>query len=84
MKWILDRRGCYREDIAEMIDPFPQAPVSKQIPVEKRYQTRQRPTELGLEAEVLDQHGDQCCPNLDEQRSHRFTSLLWLTVFCRN
>lgn len=57
--WLLRR-------IKGFINPGPQIPVSKEIPAQQCDQVGEGPTGLGAHLQILQQqHGDQCCPNLD-------------------
>lgn len=55
-------------DIEWAADRFPQIMICKEVPAKERHQVGERPVGLGLKLKVLDQqHGNQCCPNLDEE-----------------
>jgi len=65
---LLDLARYERWGLEGVIEPVPQIAISKEIPVQQSYEVGKRPGVLGSELEILYQeHGDQCCPNLDEK-----------------
>jgi hypothetical protein len=82
-EFVLDRLGHMRGNLAGAVDPIPEIPVRKQVPAQESDQIRLGPARAGAKLEVLDeQHGDQGCPDLDQDGIASYADKILPFSFC--